>query len=318
MHPALSVIVFTSFAGAGYGMLFLLGLLAMNQHHPQDLGFVLVSLALTFVLMVIGLLASTKHLKHPERAWRAFSQWRSSWLSREAVAVILTFGPAVVFAVSWLVFLRLEGIWPLFALLSALGAALVVACTGQIYASLRTIPEWHQPLTTPLYLAFALTTGTLWVNAVTWSFGVSAPFAPIFALGLLLLSWGFKLAYWKTIDGLKGRPTTSSATGLGRPGAIRAFDPPHAGPNYVMKEMGCQIGRRHARKLRRIALLLGALVPLLGCAVMIALPGPLAVAAAWLAAIAGLGGVVVERWLFFAEARHVVTTFYDTRSAAAE
>lgn len=313
MHPALSVIIFTSFAGAGYGMLFLLGLLAARQHHPADLGFNLASLALTFLLMVVGLLSSTKHLKHPERAWRAFSQWRSSWLSREAVAVVLTFGPAGIFAVAWLVFLRLEGVWTLFPLLSALGAVAVVACTAQIYASLRTIPEWHQPLVLPLYLAFSLITGTLFVNAVTWSFGAAAPFAPGFALVLLILGWGMKLLYWRRIDGLKPAVSTSSATGLGEPGKVRSFDPPHAGPNYVMREMGFHIGRKHADKLRYIALLLGLLIPLLGCVVMILLQGPVAVLAAWLAALSGLAGVVVERWLFFAEARHVVMNYYRSQ-----
>lgn len=313
MHPALSVVIFTTFAGAGYGMLFLLGLLAAARHHPADLSFNLVCLVLTFALMIIGLLSSTRHLKHPERAWRAFSQWRSSWLSREAVAVVLTFIPAGVFALAWLAFVRLEGVWTLFALLSALGAVVVVACTAQIYASLRSIPEWHDPLVLPLYLAFALATGTLWVNAVTWSFGVSAPFAPIFALITLVLAWGLKLLYWRRIDGRKAASSTASATGLGRPGGVRTFDPPHAGANYVMTEMGFQVGRRHARKLRRIALALGFLLPALGSLVMFLGAGPLGILAAWLAAAAGLAGVVVERWLFFAEARHVVMTYYRSQ-----
>ncbi len=313
MHPALSVVIFTTFAGAGYGMLFLLGLLAAARHHPADLGFNLVCLILTFALMIIGLLSSTRHLKHPERAWRAFSQWRSSWLSREAVAVVLTFVPAGVFALAWLAFVRLEGVWTLFPLLSALGAVVVVACTAQIYASLRSIPEWHDPLVLPLYLAFALATGTLWVNAVTWSFGVSAPFAPIFALITLVLAWGLKLLYWRRIDGLKSENSTASATGLGRPGGVRTFDPPHAGTNYVMTEMGFQIGRRHASKLRRIALALGFLLPVLGSLLMIPGAGPLGILAAWLAAAAGLAGVVVERWLFFAEARHVVMSYYRSQ-----
>lgn len=313
MHPAFSVVIFTSFAGAGYGMLFLLGLLAAARHHPADLRFNLASLVLTFTLMVVGLLSSTRHLKHPERAWRAFSQWRSSWLSREAVAVVLTFVPAGIFALAWLAFVRLEGIWTLFPLLSALGAVAVVACTAQIYASLRTIPEWHQPLVLPLYLAFALVTGTLWVNAITWSFGVTAPFAPILALIALVVAWGLKLLYWRRIDGLKSETSTASATGLGRPGGVRTFDPPHAGVNYVMTEMGFRIGRRHARKLRRIALALGFLLPALGSLVMVLGSGPLGILAGWLAAAAGLAGVVVERWLFFAEARHVVMNYYRSQ-----
>ncbi len=48
---------------------------------------------LALVLIGGGLLSSTLHLGNPQRAWRALSQWRSSWLSREGVMAMLTFVP---------------------------------------------------------------------------------------------------------------------------------------------------------------------------------------------------------------------------------
>ena len=39
---------------------------------------------IAYALASGGLIASTFHLGHPERAIKAFTQWRSSWLSREA------------------------------------------------------------------------------------------------------------------------------------------------------------------------------------------------------------------------------------------
>lgn len=99
MHPAFSIIFFTTAAGAGYGLLMALGLLAPLGLVPQKWGFGAVSLAIGFGLVIAGLLSSTLHLSHPERAWRAFSQWRSSWLSREGVASVITFIPAAVFAI---------------------------------------------------------------------------------------------------------------------------------------------------------------------------------------------------------------------------
>src|SRR5215469_5383341 len=102
MHPALSVIVFTALSGAGYGLLAWLGIWAVAGALPADRGLAAVSLALSLGSITIGLLSSSLHLGHPERAWRAFSQWRSSWLSREGVSSVVTYAPALLFALGWL------------------------------------------------------------------------------------------------------------------------------------------------------------------------------------------------------------------------
>jgi len=94
MHPALSVIFFTTLSGAGYGLLTWCALAALAQWLPARP--LLISLVMALVLVTIGLLSSLGHLGKPQRAWRAFSQWRSSWLSREGVASVLTFVPAVL------------------------------------------------------------------------------------------------------------------------------------------------------------------------------------------------------------------------------
>ncbi len=83
MNPAFSVILLTTASGAGYGMLFWLGILNAAGVMPADLSFGIPAMFIALALATIGLLASTLHLGHPERAWRAISQWRSSWLSRE-------------------------------------------------------------------------------------------------------------------------------------------------------------------------------------------------------------------------------------------
>jgi len=102
MHPAKSVIYFTTATGAGYGLFIWLAVMATHGHLPATSLFGFVALAISFGLIVTGLLSSTLHLGHPERAWRAMSQWRSSWLSREGVMAILTFIPMSIFAVFWI------------------------------------------------------------------------------------------------------------------------------------------------------------------------------------------------------------------------
>src|SRR5438309_5897561 len=101
MHPALSIVFFTTASGAGYGLLGLLGILAPLGILPADRAFGLVALALALGAVTGGLASSAAHLGHPERALRAFSQWRSSWLSREGVASVVTYIPAGLFAIGW-------------------------------------------------------------------------------------------------------------------------------------------------------------------------------------------------------------------------
>ena len=84
MNPAPSVILFTTLSGIGFGLLAFLGL-GLPQVSGR-LAFAFFFLA--YLLSVGGLLASTFHLGHPERALKAFSQWRTSWLSREAWAAV--------------------------------------------------------------------------------------------------------------------------------------------------------------------------------------------------------------------------------------
>src|SRR2546423_11865299 len=151
MHPALSVIVFTTVSGAGYGLLAWLGVWAIAGWLPASRGLAAVSLALSLGAITAGLLSSTLHLGHPERAWRAFSQWRSSWLSREGVSAVVTFVPALLFAALWLTG-RTGALWSVLGFLSAAGSIATVVCTAMIYRSLKPIRQWYNPWVVPNYL----------------------------------------------------------------------------------------------------------------------------------------------------------------------
>src|SRR5260370_11358365 len=104
MHPALSIVFFTTASGAGFALLLLIGLTVPLGLLPANGGFGFAVLATAFVLAAGGLVSSVFHLGRPERAWRAFSQWRSSWLSREGVMAGATFFPAALFAIGWIFF----------------------------------------------------------------------------------------------------------------------------------------------------------------------------------------------------------------------
>ncbi|MEO7149974.1 MAG: DmsC/YnfH family molybdoenzyme membrane anchor subunit [Rhodanobacteraceae bacterium] len=312
MKPALSVIFFTVLGGAGYGLWCLLGVALALGVYPYGRDTVLGPLAIGFVFVSAGLISSTLHLGRPLRAWRAFSQWDSSWLSREGLASLATYLPA--FAVAGLgrgdnLFLptRIAG-----AVL-AICAIVTIVCTARIYTSLKPIAGWRDPRVLPLYLLFGLLSGGLWLRAYL-AFNPGRPLAPAFALALILIAViaaALKFDYWKMLD--RGAPTDAGhATGLDRLGAVRAFEGPVTEESYLTREMAFVLARKHARVLRRYAWVLFTLLPTILIAIAFVWPYTQS-GLALLAALSCLAGLFVERWLFFAEARHAVAAYFPAR-----
>lgn len=311
MHPAFSVIVFTTLSGLGYGLWIWCGLALLAGRGGHGSLMYLMPLAAGVVPVALGLLSSTLHLGKPLRAWRAFSQWRSSWLSREGVLAVLAFAPWAFLAWSALFG---EGVPP--ALWLAALALLVllslgtVLCTAMIYASLKPIPAWRHRAVVPAYFGFALLTGGL---AATASFAASDSPGPVASFGLpaLALALGaLKGCYWRDIDRAPLPVSRAAALGLPADRQARVFEHPHTEASYLTTEMGFVLARKHSRRLRAIALALFSLLP----AVLVPaalwsgpLPSP---GLLWLATAVALLGAVVERWLFFAEAKHLVTLYY--------
>tara|TARA_R110002124_G_scaffold104370_13_gene254377 strand:+ start:33066 stop:33983 length:918 start_codon:yes stop_codon:yes gene_type:complete len=305
MHPAISVIFFTVISGVGYGLIALIGL--GWQMHEGLLPVFLVSL-LAGGLCAAGLVSSTFHLGHSERAWRAFSQWRSSWLSREGVLAVVTLCLFGVYSLAWM-FMDTRIPW-LGYLVAAL-AALTVFATAMIYAQLKTVPSWHSKLTPVCYLAFSLATALVLASAVGSARDILGLPVSIMAAIALIVAWVTKIMWWNRslkIGFSETGSNTGTATGLGHLGKVRLLEKPHSGENYLTKEMVHQIGRKHAAKLRIIALVFGLAVPLILCF--------LALSTGYVSMLMAIGfasiitGLFSERWLFFAEAKHSVSLYY--------
>ncbi|MHB8680202.1 MAG: hypothetical protein ACYC7G_10745, partial [Rudaea sp.] len=196
-------------------------------------------------------------------------------------------------------------------------SAITVVCTAGIYTSLKTIPAWHNRFVLPGYLLMGLLGGVAWFLAVHELFGAhgAAPHTGAWWLMLLtaFIAWNLKIAYWKSIDKAPPIATPESATGLGRFGAVRSVEAPHTEENYLTHEMGFALARKHAARLRRIALLLIGPLPILLAlaAFLFALRAPLLASCCMCAtAFVVTAGLFVERWLFFAQAKHVVMLYY--------
>lgn len=300
MHPAPSVILFTALSGLGFGLLFFLSLGIPEVAGARAFAFFFAG----FAMAVGGLLFSTFHLGNPKNSLKAFTQWRSSWLSREAILSVATLIAVGLYAAA-LIFLNTRLVW--LGQIGAVGAALTVFCTAMIYAQLASIPRWHHPLVPVLFMLYTLGGGVLWVAALS-GIMVNVALVTMVVLGAV------QVYYWRTGDEqfAKAGSTMGSATGLGALGKLRQFESPHTGSNFLLDEMVYQIGRKHGYKLRLLGASLGFVLPVF------------ALAASYHPAIAGLGAVValashmvgllICRWLFFAEAEHVVGLYYGAHS----
>lgn len=290
MHPASSVIIFNTFSGLGFGLLFWLGLGAIV---PTGMG-AFIWFVIAYLFAVGGLIASTFHLGHPERAIKAFSQWKTSWLSREGVCAVFAliimaiYGAGLVFAGTRL------GLIGFIGGIASLG---VVFTTSMIYTQMKTVPRWRHWTTPAMYLLLSIGGGALLAGQVRIA-------AVLLITGgiLQMFAWGNGDTRFKTSG-----TNMATATGLGHIGKVRAFEPPHTGTNYLMREFIHQVGRKHADQLRIITIGLAFVLPV----ILLLLPFSHIFAA--LAVLSHIAGVLTLRWLFFAQAEHVVGLYYGKR-----
>ncbi len=340
MRPASSVIAFTVLSGAGYGLLACAAIdlmsgatcvlqrceaIEMAASASVRAPFLAAVLLIALALTMAGLGFSVLHLGRPGRVWRALSQWRSSWLSREGVSATASIlAAALAIALLWRGDAR--GIPELIVgLLVLVTAVTTVFCTARIYTSLPPVPAWCDRRVLPGYFLLAAVSGlALWLALAGVLLGKASAWQAALLSLLALAAIALKWSYWREIDGL-ALPSAARMTGLDRIGAARSFDAPHTEANYLTREMGFMFARRHARQLRAFVLLALALLAALSLAVALAEWVPMlsqqarahpALASAGRSTLlAGsvicvFAAIFVERWLFFAQARHMVMAYY--------
>ena len=310
MHPAFSVIFFTVASGAGFGLISLLFLadffkLGGSFSNDQLIAGGLIALA----LVAFGLLSSTFHLANPKNAWRAVSRFRTSWLSREGVFAIVFMPLALVYLAS-IMFDAPMWLRQTSGFLTAVLAWITVFSTGMIYACLKTIRQWNTPLVPANYLALGYASGSLLLLLGAVYAGLDT--TPYIAMSALIVSIAAVLKaiyyFWIRSPGLT--PTINTATGLTR-AKIKLLDTGHTHGTFLTQEFGFQIARQKAGLLKVVVFVLGFAVPgLMLVWVFNQQGGQLAAA---VAALAGIAGAAVERWLFFAEARHVVNLYHGAQ-----
>ena len=326
MRPHPSILFFTVLAGAAQGLLVLLVMVERGALVDWPPAVVASGAWLVLALLAGGLAASVFHLGRPERAWRAASQWRSSWLSREVI--VLPALMAVVFVHAALLQSGAAPTSDLVRITGALAIALAIVlwvCTAMIYACLRMVQAWATPLTPFAFIAIGLATGAALLAA--WSAGVAPG---LFERGVLdarvahlsrgmaglallctVLSVIAKGAWWRRLNALRPASTLQSALAIPRPD-IRQMAMGMTGGSFNTREF---FHGQPPLTLRAVAVLAGVAGVLLPIALdVVAWRGAADSGAAlplFLAAAIQIVGAYAERWLFFAWAQHPQNLYYQ-------
>lgn len=311
MNPAFSVVVFTTVAGAAQGLVVALAL-ALLAGVPLGASFVRASLLVATVLLVAGLVSSFLHLGRPARAWRAAAMWRTSWLSREVIVL-----PAFIAVVAgwWLAWrdagaVRAAVLLPLAALALA---ALLWYCTAMIYACLRFIEEWAQPLTIVNFFLLGLSSGLVLASALAAVAGepraltLAAPAAVV----VTLVAWASRTAAWRRNASIRHRSTLQTATGIRSPRLAQTSMGMSAG-SFNTREFFHRASRLALSRIKLVAIVFAFALPALLLAGVAA--GALPDLACVAALIVQAPGLIADRWLFFAQAKHPQNLYYQVVS----
>jgi DMSO reductase anchor subunit len=324
MHPAFSVIFLTTLIGTGQGLYLALytGQLysAVKVLPAQDsASFYALGSLIALAFLAAGLLSSFFHLGHPERAWRSAARWRTSWLSREVIAL-----PAFMFMTALYGIVHYSGVDPvlisyrdtfdidLSLVIGALNTALAFTlflCTGMIYAGIKFLQEWATPLTVINYTLLGSASGFTLASLFASHQGSElTDFYAGWAIILIVVSLATRVA--SLVRNARIEHKSSLRTAIG----IR-----HA--KIVQQSQGFMTGSFNTREYFHGAPpLLFQLIKWTFLVLVFPIPLVLlsfglsegAIGFFVLAFGIQYAGLILERWFFFAQSNHPQNLYYQT------
>ncbi|OWF66375.1 hypothetical protein B6A14_04070 [Polynucleobacter hirudinilacicola] len=308
MRPQFSIIFFTTLVGMAQGLLFFIALANLHNQSIPNAFLANLALPVAFAILALSLIASFFHLGHPERAWRAAMMWRTSWLSREVIAL-----PAVM-AVTVVIFLYASfGEVPQWLWIVLLLTTIVLwICTAKIYQCIRFIQEWSHPSTLTNFILLGATSGWILLELLIALWGdtsaqmIDAPLSVI-AFVLLFLSLNLKLWIWSRNRKLKPKSNLATATGI-KGNNIRQTSMGLMGGSFNTREFFHHQTDKVIANIRKIILLCAYVIPMILMAYAITSPDFLVIT---LALLINYLGLLAERWMFFAEANHPQNLYYQ-------
>jgi DMSO reductase anchor subunit len=316
MNPAWSVILLTTLTGAAQGLfiaLFAAEWAGYAGRGGTGFGFFAIGGVLVLLLAAGGLVASFFHLGRPERAWRTATMWRTSWLSREVIALPLFIAAALFWTAG-----HITGTWPTLMLgaATAILALLLFLCTAMVYASIRFLAEWASAWTLINYTLLGLASGCTLAAALA---GVRAPaLVPALctaAVALTLVGLATRLLSLRRNALLAPRSTLQSAIGIRHP-VIRQRAMGFMGGSFNTREFFHGRSPGTLRWVRGFFIVAGFALPALTMGLVLGIGFSHLTNQALLALAFGVQmlGLAAERWFFFAQANHPQNLYYQAVS----
>jgi sulfite dehydrogenase (quinone) subunit SoeC len=324
MHPAFSVIFLTTLIGVGQGLflaLFTGQSYAAAQFLPaQDSsGFYATGSLVALLFLVAGLVASVFHLGHPERAWRTATMWRTSWLSREVIVLPLVMAAVFVYGVmhfmGWdaVIATTTTGVTfhasLLVGALGALAVFLLFLCTAMIYACIKFLQEWSSPLTVINYLLLGTASGFTLATAFSHA---AAPdltrFYGIWAIIITVAAFITRSAALIRNSRLKYKSTIQSAIGVRHNKVVQTAQG-QMGGSFNTREYFHGKTALFLQSIKWIFMVMVFVVPIILLMAGMKNNSIIVFVAAFVIQYVGL---LFERWLFFAQARHPQNIYYQT------
>ena len=313
MRPAFSVVFLTTLSGAGQGLLIaLFSVDLLMWLHPEWSAvlrvppeFYVCGAALSVVLGVLGLVASFFHLGHPERAWRAVAMWRTSWLSRECLALPVFLATTFLYGLAhWL-----EMSWSItIGAIAVLASMALFVCTAMIYQCLRFLQEWATPLTMVNFVLLGSASG------FTIATACAARLAPDIASALAIAACVLtvagcvsRVAALARNDRLRPRSTLQSATGI-KADKVRQISRGFTASAFNLREFFHGQSDATMRWVKWGFLIGAFFVPLV---LLVQALHPTSARLLLAACVIQYAGLLAERWFFFAQARHPQNLYYQ-------
>jgi DMSO reductase anchor subunit len=325
MHPAFSVIFLTTLIGVGQGLF--LALYTGQIHSMMKLlpaqdsqSFYAMGSLLALGLLVMGLFASFFHLGRPMRAWRSSSKWRTSWLSREVIILpttmllIALYGAIHYFGWTQPLFILAQkqpiDLSLIIGAIATLSTFALFICTSMIYASLRFLQEWYNPLTIINYILLGTASG--FTLAAVFSVIVEANVVGFYVfVALLLTIAAFITRAISLIRNSRLTPKSNLQTAIGMRHTIIAQKAQGAmGGSFNTREFFHHKSLTKIEAIKNTFLLLVFPIPILLLLVAASGMAPLYLAVA--AFVIQYFGLIAERWYFFTEGRHPQNIYYQS------
>lgn len=313
MRPEMSLVLLTVLAGAGQGlfiMLVVLDALSPAGMVPPALFYSAGAVAL--ILPSIGMVASFFHLGNPSRGWKAALMWKTSWLSREVVFLPLFMGFAFLYLL--LYHLHVAPMQRFFIGLLGIGAAFgLYISSAMLYAAIRFVREWANAYTTVNFIFFGLASGSAVFLAVAGFVSPSLPTLNPLNHAFILLA-GFSLVLkalaFKHNAAIYSTLTPRQALGVSD-ARVKMMDMGTAYAHFNTKEFYVPLSRKDAPSRQMLVLITAFFIPLsLGIVNASGIAPALFAPVSALSAIIMLGGLVLERRLFFMQGNHLQNLYY--------